>query len=170
MQNLWIIIWRFSPLHLWHISLINYSLDNYDKTIVIIWSAEKIDDRNPYSLQERKKILNEEFGDNIIINYLEDSLNDDVWISNLQKVIRNYSIESDNIHFLWWDLENDYAIKVIKEYLNKFTTFNTFFIEKSRQEIPISATKIRNLLKENKLNEAKKWLSEKTTFLIIKKK
>ena len=170
MQNVWVIIGRFSPLHLWHISLINYSLENNDKTIVIIWSAEKIDEKNPYTLDERLEILKREFGNNLIIDYLNDSKDDDVWISNLQTVINKYSVLSDNIDFLWWDLKNDYAIKVIKEHLEKFNYSKISFFEKNRLEIPISATKVRNLLKENNLEEAKKWLSVKTTSLIIKSK
>jgi len=169
MQNLWIIIWRFSPLHIWHISLINYSLDNYDKTIVIIWSAEKIDERNPYSLDERENILKKEFGDSIIIDYSNDFEKDSDWINNLNILIQKYSTKEDIINFLWWDLWNDYAIKVIKEHLNKFDFWNITFIEKSRLKIPISATKIRNLLKVKKYDEIEKWISKKTYKLIIKK-
>lgn len=169
MQNLWIIIWRFSPLHIWHISLINYSLDNYDKTIVIIWSAEKIDEKNPYSLDERENILKKEFGGSIIIDYSNDFEKDIDWINNLNTLIQKYCNKEDNINFLWWDLWNDYAIKVIKEHI-KIIDFNTiFFKEKSRLEIPISATKIRNLLKVKKYDEIEKWISKKTYKLIIKK-
>lgn len=167
MQNLWIIIGRFSPLHIWHISLINYSLKYYDKTIVVIWSAEKIDKKNPYSLIERTEILKKEFGDNIIIDYLNDCEKDEDWIDNLNTLIKKYSTKEDNIYFLWWDLKNDFAINVIKKYI-KMIDFNTIsFIEKPRQEIPISATKIRSLLKEKKYNETAKWLSEKTVDYII---
>lgn len=169
MQNVWVIIGRFSPLHLWHISLINYSLENNDKTIIIIWSAEKIDERNPYSLRERLDIIKSEFGNNLIIDYLNDSEDDSNWISNLQSIINKYSLLSDSINFLWWDLKNDYAINVIKEHLEKFNYNKISFLEKNRLEIPISATIIRNLLKENNTEEAKKWLSLKTTSLIIKK-
>lgn len=169
MQKLWIIIWRFSPLHIWHISLINYSLDNYDKTIVIIWSADKIDEKNPYSLNKREDIIKKEFEDKILLDYLKDSERDDEWISNLDLLIKKYSKNQDEINFLWWDLWNDYAIKIIKEYLYKFNYEKVNFYEKSRQEIPISATEVRLLLKQNNLEEAKKWLSEKTTLLIINK-
>ncbi len=169
MQNLWIIIWRFSPLHIWHISLIDYSLKNNDKTIVIIWSAEKIDENNPYSLIERKEFLKEEFDDNIIVCYLNDCKKDIDWLNNLNILIKKYSIKEDNIYFLWWDLKNDFAIKVIKEHIQKLD-FNTIsFVEKTRQKIPISATKIRKLLKQKKYDETEKWLSKKTFDLITKK-
>lgn len=168
MQNVWVIIGRFSPLHLWHISLINYSLKNHNKTIVIIWSAEKVDERNPYSLRERLEIIKSEFGNNLIIDYLNDSKDDNEWINNLQSIIGKYSLISDNIDFLWWDLKNDYAIKVIQDHLEIFNYPKISFLEKNRLEIPISATVIRTLLKENNNEEAKKWLSEKTTSLIIK--
>lgn len=170
MQDVWVIIWRFSPLHLWHISLINYSLKNYDKTIIIIWSAEKVDERNPYSLNERLEIIKREFSNNLTIDYLNDSTGDEEWINNLQNIINKYSVFSDKINFLWWDLKNDYAIKVINEYLDKFSYKKIYFYEKNRLEIPISATIIRDLIKRNNIKEAKKWLSKKTTSLIINKK
>lgn len=168
MQNVWIIIGRFSPLHLWHISLINYSLKNNDKTIVIIWSAEKVDEKNPYTLDERLEILKREFDTSLTIDYLNDSREDLIWINNLNSLIGKYSFLEDNINFLWWDLKNDYAINVIKEHIEKFNYHKISFFEKNRLEIPISATIIRNLLKENNTEEVKKWLSKKTVSLIIK--
>ncbi|NDK08034.1 adenylyltransferase/cytidyltransferase family protein [Candidatus Gracilibacteria bacterium] len=169
MQNVGIIIGRFSPLHLGHISLINYSLENNDKTIVIIGSAEKIDEKNPYTLDERLEILKSEFDTSLTIDYLNDSKEDLIWINNLNNIISKYSLISDNINFLGGDLKNDYAINVIKEHIEKFNYQKISFFEKNRLKIPISATIIRNLLKENNNEEAKKWLSEKTTSLIIKK-
>ncbi|MFA5917100.1 MAG: adenylyltransferase/cytidyltransferase family protein [Candidatus Gracilibacteria bacterium] len=169
MQNLGIIIGRFSPLHIGHISLVNYSLKNHDKTIVIIGSAEKIDKNNPYSYNERNDIIKKEFDANIILDYLNDYEKDENWIGALNSVIKKYSTKEDNLYFLGGDLKNDFAIKVIKEHIQELD-FNTIsFIEKPRQEIPISATKIRNLLKEKNYDETEKWLSEKTVDLIIKK-
>lgn len=170
MQKIWIIIWRFSPLHIWHISLINYSLNNHNKTIVIIWSAEKIDEKNPYSLIERKQLLEKEFSRNIILEFLNDCEKDDDWISNLSNIIKSHTLINDNLNFIWWDLSNDYAIRVINEHIDKFKYNKINFLEKSRLDIPISATQIRKLLKENNFIEAKKWLSKRTTWLIIKKK
>lgn len=168
MQNIWIIIGRFSPLHIWHISLINYSLNTNNKTIVIIWSAQIIDEKNPYSILERKQIITSEFWNNLILDTLDDYESNEEWISKLKSIILKYWKLEDNINFLWWDLNNDYAIEIIKQY-KELLDFNTLsFQEKSRQEIPISATKIRALLKEKNYKEAKKWLSKKTTLLIFK--
>ncbi len=170
MQKNWVIIWRFSPLHLWHISLINYSLNNFEKTIVIIWSAEKIDEKNPYSLNERNEILRKEFDEKIILDFLNDEKEHFDWIENLETLLKKYFELDDELYFLWWDLWNDYAIQVIKIHLREFSFKKINFVEKSRQEIPISATKVRSFLKEKNLEEAKKWLSKKTTSLIINKK
>jgi len=170
MQNVWIIIWRFSPLHIWHISLINKSIKSKNKTLVIIWSANKIDEKNPYTIKERLEILKKEFWDKILLRYIDDYEEDESWINYLNNIILSENIsKEDFLYFLWWDIKNDYAIKIIKQYQESFKYRNIFFDEKPRNEIPISATKIRQLLKENNKREIKKWLSEKTTYLIIKK-
>ncbi|MDD3303261.1 MAG: adenylyltransferase/cytidyltransferase family protein [Candidatus Gracilibacteria bacterium] len=170
MQNVGIIIGRFSPLHIGHISLINKSIESKNKTLVIIGSANKIDEKNPYTIKERLDILKKEFGDKILLRYINDYEEDKNWITYLNNIILSENIsKEDFLYFLGGDLKNDYAIKIIKQYQENFKYRNIFFDEKPRNEIPISATEIRQLLKENNEKEIKKWLSEKTTYLIIKK-
>lgn len=168
MQNIGIVIWRFSPLHIWHISLINQSLKINDKTIVIIWSANVIDENNPYTIEERQEILSQEFWKQIILETLNDSESNEKWMENLWKLLDKYCNNKDNLNFFWWDLENDYAIKVIKKLSPILGYKKINFFEKNRNEIPISWTKIRDLIKEKKFEETKKWLSKKTTSIILK--
>lgn len=170
MQNVWIIIWRFNPLHIWHISLINKSIITQEKTIIIIWSANKNDEKNPYSKEQRTQMMKNEFWNKIILDYLNDFKQDKDWIFNLNNLILSKNIQKeDNLFFFWWDLKNDYAIQVINRFKNFLSFKNIFFDEKPRNEIPISATIVRKLIKENNLEETKKWLSEKTTYLILDK-
>lgn len=168
-MTLWIIIWRFNPLHIWHISLINSSLSKCDKTIIILWSANIINENNPFSKDERLEILKNEFGNNIIVDHLNDYEHDIEWIKNLNELIKKYWNINDNITFFWWDLKNDYAINAIKNFQEEIGFKNIDFIEVHRDIIPISATKVRNHLKSNEHEEAKKWLSENTKHTIIKK-
>lgn len=167
MQNIWIIIWRFNPLHIWHISLINASLSKSDKTIIILWSANIINENNPFTKEERAEILRKEFLNEIEIDFLDDFDSNEDWINNLLKIINKYTNNSDKLSFFWGDLKNDFAIKVITKYLDVFNYSEINFFEKDRLEIPISATQVRKMLKNNENPE--KWIWQKTKDLIIKK-
>lgn len=166
-MHVWVIVWRFNPLHIWHISLINTSLSKCDKTIIIIWSANIVNENNPLSKDERKKIIESEFGNNLVIDYLDDYESDIEWIKNLKIILDKNNFLEDKISFFWWDLKNDFAIKVINSYIDKFNSEKITFFEKNRLEIPISATEIRKIFKEN--GNPKKWLWDKTKKIIIKK-
>lgn len=167
MQNIGIVIWRFSPLHIWHISLINNSLKLNKKTIVIVWSANKIDKKNPYEISKRKKILEAEFWKKILLYSLNDYESDLEWLNKLENILDKDCEINDKIFFFWWDLENDYAIQVIKKLSNFLKYKNIEFYEKNRLEIPISWTDIRKMIQEKNYSETKKWLSKKTTKYIL---
>nr|MDD3720226.1 adenylyltransferase/cytidyltransferase family protein [Candidatus Gracilibacteria bacterium] len=168
-MSLGIIIGRFNPLHIGHISLINSSINKCDKTIIILGSANVINENNPFSKDERYIILKKEFGDYIYIDHLDDCESDIEWIRSLDELIRKYCNFEDKITFFGGDLKNDYAINAVKIFQKELKFKNINFFEKHRDIIPISATKIRNHLQNNEHEEAKKWLSDNTKHTIIKK-
>ncbi len=61
MISLWLIIWRFQPLHRGHILLIEKSLNENPATLVLIGSSENKDEKNPYSYVQRKEFILWEF-------------------------------------------------------------------------------------------------------------
>lgn len=170
MQNIWIIIWRFNPLHIWHISLINSCIKSCDKTLIILWSANKNDYLNPFSISERTEFFKNEFWDNVSIEYLDDYESDEIWIANLHKIITNYCSLNDRVVFYCGDIENDSAVSVIKKNIKLFNFKKLEFVEKKRSEIPISATKIREYLKNWQKNILKKWLNKNVFDFLMSKK
>ncbi len=156
MQKLWIFIWRLNPPHIWHINIINKSLKENDISLVFFGSANIIDDKNPFTFEERKSFLETIFIGNksLKIDFLDDVPDDEIWVEKLAEKIKKYTENEDiQITFYCWDLENDYAILVIKKYLEKLQLKNISFTEVSRKEFlnknyeEVSSTKVRELLK-----------------------
>ena len=170
-MSIWIIIWRLNPLHLWHESLINESLKNNDKTIIILWSSNKIDSNNPLKFEQRKELLILVYKDYVDKNIIEieniaDYEDDLKWFLEVKKILNIYL--NEKLTFYWWDIKNDYAIKVVKLFIDKFEN-KIYFVEKPRNEINISATKIREFMKNQDFEKLKNFVNEKTVKYLIEK-
>lgn len=170
-MNIWIIIWRFNPLHLWHEALINESLKNNDKTIIVLWSSNKIDIDNPLNSDKREELIMLVYKDNvdkkiIEIKNIADYEDDFEWFLEVKKLLNVYL--NDRLTFYWWDVRNDYAIKVIKQFRNKFE-HKIHFVEKSRKIINISATKIRQMLKNWDFKMLHNFVNQKIVKYLIEK-
>ena len=162
-MKIWVIIWRLTPPHIWHVSLIKKSIEQNNKTIVILWSSNIKDEYNPFSFEERKNFLKVIFSENIEIEKSNDYETDKDWYEEIEAILQNYNPEK--ITFYWWDLENDSAIKAIKKF---WDSKKQNFIEEKRSKINISATKIRRYLKEKKFEEVKKWIPNEIYEKVIK--
>ena len=65
-----------NPPHLWHISIIDYSLNYNDTTIVFLWSSNISDKKNPLDFNNRQTLLTSLFDKNIknkSLNILESN-------------------------------------------------------------------------------------------------
>lgn len=95
--GLGVIIGRFQvhKLHEGHKSLIQYSLDRHDKTLIIIGCSKITDINNPlpyYFVTEM--ILSTFNSNNLIIDYQNDIIDDDIkWSKEIDKTIKKYSVE-----------------------------------------------------------------------------
>ncbi len=96
------IIGRFQPFHKGHKYLIEESLKLADKIIIGIGSANKSDEKNPWSWEERKKVIetflqHEGLEKNVKdIIPLFDNPDDDVWFQNLQKATGQFDVTIGN--------------------------------------------------------------------------
>ncbi len=170
-MEIWVIVARLNPLHIWHENLIKNCLKQCEKIVIILWSANIINKDNPLSLKQRKEILNLVFQkvileEKIEIFSLDDYESDIVWLQNLKNLLKEYL--NEKIVFYWWDLNNDFAIKVLKEHKNDF--YNIDFVEIKRSIIPISATIVRKLIRNSNIIELKKWINKKEVPFLIKNK
>jgi nicotinamide-nucleotide adenylyltransferase len=80
---------RFQPLHIGHLKAIKWILKKCDKIIIVIGSSqESKTDKNPFSLNERKKMIENTLkaegmeGKYEIID-IPDVHNDEAWIKNI---------------------------------------------------------------------------------------
>ena len=132
---------------------------------------------NEQRLKLLKLFLNKKTRNKIL--FLEDTKSDKQWVENLNSLIektwddylkhtlsrlmwwkninsediefqkQDFSSQVEKVTFYWGDLENDYAIQIIKEYENLLNFKDIKYLEISRKEIPISSTQIREELKKN---------------------
>ena len=92
------LIGRFQPLHKGHVEAIEFSLKNSDKLFIVIGSSEKSNQkRNPFSFEERKKMIElaineKELQDNISIIPINDANNHTEWISSIKNTIGEYNL------------------------------------------------------------------------------
>lgn len=159
-MKIWILIWRLNPPHIWHMRILEDSLKNTGKTILFLWSANVLDDKNPYSYQERKGIIEEIFSkEDLFIESLDDLSCDKQWVKLINKKLTElWILKDDEIIFYGWDFENDYAILIIKKYIEllDFNIVNfkeiprkNFFVEHNSEQINISSTLVREAINNN---------------------
>jgi bifunctional NMN adenylyltransferase/nudix hydrolase len=85
-MKLGLVIGRFQPLHKGHIRLISQALIDCDKVLILIGSSNKVEDfKNPFTLDERVKLLDSVFGNepDVLVRSLKDTDTDDEWVQNV---------------------------------------------------------------------------------------
>lgn len=174
----------FNPVHLGHIKIVNYLLENYlDKVIIIptgnYWDKVdliSIDDRiNMLKLFENENIIIDTENNNIL--YIYEILN------NLKKKYNNLYliIGADNIiNFDKWKNYEElltYNLVIINRddidtpyYLNKLNKKDKYIITESLPNIDISSTYIRNCIKDNNYEGLDNKIDKKVLKYIKEKK
>lgn len=145
-EKLYVILGRFAPLHNGHIKLIDTAIQTYglEHILILIGSAQIIDENTPYSYEQRKKMIQEVFPYVYILPLYDVRKNGDILEeSNLKLWLKKLKILEKKLQkefiFLCGN-ENDVAY--VRPY---FTTLPLV----DRTIDSISATKVRNALKNN---------------------
>ena len=124
-MKLGIIIGRFQPVHYGHLSLINTSKTNNDKTLVIMGSVNRLPNyNNPLTTEERKKLLETLVtpADDWVLQQQKDRPTDDEWVQDI--VARVNNIEEDPTQVTLYCGKKDeefyrsnfiYNVEVVKE-------------------------------------------------------
>lgn len=155
MSKLWLIIWRFQPLHIGHLLLIEKSLQDNPATLVLIWSSQICNADNPYSYELRKKFFTRELSEEKISYWALPDFPDDIkWKDFIFKYIPE-TISEINIYC--WDRKNDSAIASLLR-LQDSIPIKLNIIEIPRSIIPISATQIRSWIKEKQYEKLRKYI------------
>lgn len=158
-----IVIGRFQPIHLGHVRLIKNALEMADEVIVCIGSANAPrTPRNPFSYEERQKLIRAEFpvGTKLEFLALDDFLyNDGAWVKQVHykvnSVILRQSRNPDTVKIALSGYEKDatsYYLKYFPEWESEFHTL----------EGDYSSTELREFFYNAALNRGKtpdKWLA-----------
>ena len=158
-NTLWLIIWRFQPLHKGHIKLIETSLGENPATLVLIGSVNKNDEKNPYSFKERKDFILWEFTkEKLSIASLPDFQKDTDWIHH---ILLHIPEQITNCNIYCGDKSNDYAVQVLEK-LRSTLPFTLNIIEIDRKIFPVSGTWVRKYLEQNDILKLRSVLWKET--------
>ncbi len=147
-----VIVGRFQPIHIGHEKLINLGLSSADRLIVFVSSSDKEKtERNPYSAEYRIKLIEKIYSDKIkegrlIVKPLKDLTNENdltfKWGEYVIKEAEN--ILKDNLECIIYGKD-----KNIFKCFSKDTVKNISEIFVSRNQLEVSATKIRQFLEDD---------------------
>ena len=148
-------IGRFQPLHKGHIKVIEDALKKYEKVLIGIGSSKKSrEERNPFSYEERKNMLELVFSKEIKENKIEifgieDRESDEEWTNEIINKI-NFDVIITGSDWVEKCFENRKQIEKIEEIEAKI----------------LSGTNIRKMMKEGE--EWEKWVDERVAKYIKK--
>jgi len=179
-SSLWMMIWRMNPPHIWHINVIKRILEETDRVILFLWSANVQDYRNPFSYEERKYFIEHYFSEELkesklIVEWLDDVWNFEKWVWILWNKIQSTFPDFEwYLNIYWWDFQEDMALQAISEYVNKLPVepSKMIFTEVSRDSLlidweEVSATNLRKALLEDNYELIYKLVPKKISELII---
>jgi nicotinamide-nucleotide adenylyltransferase len=134
-----LLIGRFQPFHLGHLEALHFALSKVDNLWLGLGSSNKsIEKSNPFSAEERKKMIlssiNDSMKNKITIYFIPDVDNHVKWIEKIDTIVPKFDIVFSN-DTLTDHLYSKRTVKVISiPFLNRNT---------------LSGTNIRNLITSN---------------------
>ena len=96
-----LLIGRFQPFHLGHLEALQFALSKVDKLWLGLGSSNKpIEKNNPFSADERKKMILSSIDDamksKIVIYFIPDVDNHVKWIEQIDTIVPNFDIVFSN--------------------------------------------------------------------------
>ena len=182
--DLWVMIWRLNPPHIGHVKLIKKALKENSKLFLFLWSANKLDEKNPFSSKDRLFFLNFYFKQEIeswklILWTLDDVWNYEKWVWNLwAKIWEKFPEFTWKVNIYGWNMAEDIAIKAIKQFEDSLSLKNIayreiwrgdFSVNHNWEKIEISATAVRKALSDWNYELAKKLMNDEIGDLVIHK-
>jgi len=134
-----LLIGRFQPFHLGHLAALEFALSKVDKLWLGLGSSNKpLEKNNPFSVEERKKMILSSIEDSIknkiTIFPIPDLDNHVKWIENIDTIVPDYEIIFSNDPMT----EHLYSKRNIK-------VLSIPFLKRNQ----LSGTRIRNLINTN---------------------
>jgi nicotinamide-nucleotide adenylyltransferase len=99
-----LLIGRFQPFHLGHLSAVRFALQNADTLSIGIGSSNRFNEkRNPFTADERKEMilssLDRETKDRIKIYYIPDVDDHEKWTYHVDSIVPKYDVVFSNDDF-----------------------------------------------------------------------
>lgn len=175
-----VMVGRLNPPHIGHIRVINKALAESEVLVMFLGSANVVNDKNPFTYEERKSFLEENFSDEIasgklIVSYLDDVGNDALWTQNLWNKVKNLVPDFDGtLNFYGWDFAEDRAITAVRENEVELNAQKVVYTQVSREHFTlpdgqdISATNLRKALQNADDEMARKFLLPKIADAVLK--
>ena len=134
-----LLIGRFQPFHLGHLEALQFALSKVDKLWLGLGSSNKpIEKSNPFSAEERKKMILSSIDDSmknkIIIYFIPDVDNHVKWIKKIDTIVPKFDIVFSN--------------DPLTEHLYSKRTVQIISIPFLKRD-QLSGTRIRNLIKSD---------------------
>jgi len=147
-----LLIGRFQPFHKGHLYLVEKALENADKVIIAIGSANVRDSKNPFGPMTRRKMIKAVFYKEKIeeklekIIFLDDFLDDEKWLDHVKKTAGRFDFVIGN---------NGWVNGIMKKGGYRILTVPYY------QRFYLEGEKIRKLMSENG-----KWKKRVPSYLI----
>ena len=134
-----LLIGRFQPFHLGHLEALQFALSNVDKLWIGLGSSNKpIGKSNPFSAEERKKMILSSIDDSmknkISIYFIPDLDNHAKWIEKIDTIVPKFDIVFSN--------------DPLTDHLYSKRTVQVISIPFLKRD-QLSGTRIRNLIKSD---------------------
>jgi nicotinate-nucleotide adenylyltransferase len=163
-----VLVGRFSPLHIGHQMIVDYMIKSYgiEKCLILIGSSNSISDRTPYAYEERLKMIQILYPKLKVLplpdiepelEYFDDNTNE-TWLDNVKKIEKQFGDE-----FIFYGGSREDLDILSQRFKTKVA------INRNREGLNISATKIRQAITNSDYEYAEKLVNKKISNLVIKK-
>lgn len=128
-----VFVGRLQPLHKGHESIINKALSENEKLIIVLGSAnESRTKMNPFTFNERERMIKSCIKGNYEIISLDDVHNNELWMNNLEKAVGKFdSVYTGN--------------PLTKELFSK----RGYLVRNADFKFNVSGTKVRELISKD---------------------
>ncbi|MCP4523456.1 MAG: adenylyltransferase/cytidyltransferase family protein [Candidatus Gracilibacteria bacterium] len=197
-KKLGLFIGRMNPPHKGHIAVIEKALSENDEVLILLGSNGCVNENNPLTFEQRKKILQKYFSKNqttpsfsiregcpedrmgsecfphLEINIIKDTQTNQEWVQNISDSIQKYGNIKLNIY--GGDFKNDSAILAIKKYESLLSEDISYIpvdrfletINYNGEDFHVSATNLRKALRNGDKQFVEKFCNEELLQDIMK--
>ena len=134
---------RFQPIHNGHTSIISRMLDECEKVVIAIGSAQESGtERNPFSFDFRKEMIKQIYMDHVVVVPIRDRKNprnDSSWGDYLFNSVYEYCGLTPDVIYEGEE----------EERVDWYNNLNVPVVKVSRTVLPISGTMLRNAIMWN---------------------